>query len=111
MLDEHGYPTEEALEKIKEWSEDDMLGLMAFVKELWYYPHYGHEEITTSDILDKPIIRYSISTGGWSGNEDLIEAMQGNHIFWIFCWYSSRRGGHYVFEVKRHEAAKELGDD
>ena len=67
MLDEHGYPTEEALEKIKEWPDDDMPGLMAFVKELWWMPDWGwREEITTSDILDKPVIRYSISTGGWN---------------------------------------------
>ena len=111
MLDEHGYPTEEALEKIKEWPDDDMPGLMAFVKELWWMPDWGwREEITTSDILDKPIIRYSISTGGWSGNEEIVGAMRSNQIFWMLNWYSSRVGGHFVFEVKRHEVA-EVGDD
>ena len=38
-----------------------------------------------------------ISTGGWSGNEDLIGAMQNNAMLWIMTWVSSRRGGHYTF--------------
>ena len=105
MIDEHGYPTEEALKKIINWPDDDMLGLINFVKELWYYPNYWHED------GGNKAIRYEISTGGWSGNEDLIGAMRSNQIFWMLCWYSSRRGGHYIFEVKRHEAAKELEDD
>ncbi len=95
MLDEHGYPTEEALEKIKDWPDKDMLGLMAFVKELWYYPEWGWNEKD-----EDKYVSYLISTGGWSGNEDLIGAMKSNHMFWMFCWVQSRRGGHYIFEVK-----------
>jgi hypothetical protein len=45
--------------------------------------------------------RWSISTGGWSGNESLIEALQRNHIFWSLCWMKSERGGHFVFEVPK----------
>ncbi len=102
MLDEYGYPTEEALEKIKEWPDDDMPGLIGFVKELWWMPDWGWHEKNEDDH-----IHYLISTGGWSGNEDLIGAMGSNQMFWLFCWYSSRVGGHFQFKVK----VRELGED
>jgi len=41
-----------------------------------------------------------VSTGGWSGNEELIGAMRMNFILWSQWWWSSRRGGHYVFARK-----------
>lgn len=94
-LDRHGYPTDRALEKIKNWNPADPAGLMAYVKSMWYFVEWGwHEERQGSKMV------YSISTGGWSGNEDLIRAMGNNYIFWHMNWLSSRRGGHFVFEVK-----------
>lgn len=47
------------------------------------------------------IRRYRISTGGWSGNEELLMALQANHMAWTWTWISSRVGGHYVFEVRK----------
>lgn len=100
--DEDGYPTQEALDKIENWPADNYLGLMVFVKSIWWMPDWGWtEEDTLSDILDVPVMYYNISTGGWSGNESLIGAMRSNHIFWMLCWISSRRGGHFEFEVKK----------
>lgn len=59
------------------------------------------------DISDRPIIRYTFSTGGWSGNEDLIRAMEQNWMIWSLTWVQSRRGGHYIFEDPKYEWSKE----
>jgi len=90
-MDPNGYPDEEELLKIEKWPYTDLLSLMAYVKERWRYSDtpYWHEEGTT----------FQISTGGWSGNESLINALEANTMFWILCWESSRRGGHYVFII------------
>lgn len=89
-MNSDGYPEEHELEKIWEWPYTDPRGLMEYVEELWTYPDYWKQD------GDK----YTISTGGWSGNEDLIEAMEENIMFWLACWESSRRGGHFEFTVK-----------
>jgi len=82
------YPTEQELQKIKEWEPGDLHGLMQFVKSLWAFRAWGFSQ-------DDEI--YFISTGGWSGNEDIIEAMMSNVVWWMMYWQQSRRGGHYIF--------------
>ena len=44
---------------------------------------------------------YWVSTGGWSGNEEILSAMQSNFMFWATSWVSVRRGGHYVFTIPK----------
>lgn len=99
MPDADGYPTEEELVEIEKWpglnKASDYKGLMARVKELWHYPDRFVEK--ENDI-------YYLSTGGWSGNESIIHALRDNYLFWAMCWLSSRRGGHYEFEVKELRA-------
>ncbi len=87
-FDRDGYPTDETLQAIRGWKED-WHALFAFIGEAWTYPNYWHQDGDT----------YRISTGGWSGNESLIEALGQNQIAWLICWQSSARGGHYVFKV------------
>lgn len=65
--------------------------MLEFTRALWSYPDRWWTE---GDILH-------LSTGGWSGNESLIYAMQENRMFWAICWESSRRGGHYTFDLSR----------
>ena len=38
-------------------------------------------------------------TGGWSGNEDIIEAMHGNFSARSILWQSSHRGGKFIYGV------------
>lgn len=96
LLDVDGYPTDEALEIIKRWPIFQYKELFEFIHGLWYMREWGWRE----EAIEGGI-RYSISTAGWSGNEDLIHALEHNHNFaWEMTWYQSRRGGHYIFEVK-----------
>ena len=95
-----GYPTDDELEKVKEWDGiGDPGGLIDFLEEIWHWPDWaimkknGHTRL-----LKKPCIRFYLSTGGWSGNESIIQALQDN-FFWHIFWVSSRRGGHYEFEI------------
>lgn len=98
-LDNDGYPTEEALKKIREWNYADFTGWMEFIKSIWNYVDWGWYETEEPDWIDSSRTNhvYRISTAGWSGNENIIRAMQQNTFLWAIGCESWRRGGHYVF--------------
>ena len=87
-MTDDGYPTEEQLDTITLWNFTDFHGLMEYVHAIWWMPDWGWKQ--TGD-------EYHISTGGWSGNEEIIAAMQNNLVWWATFWQSAHRGGHYVF--------------
>ena len=95
LLDD-GYPTDEELKRIAEWLHDDWAALLEYVRERWTYQDRWTVE---GDKL-------FVSTGGWSGNEDLIRALQQNRVFWAICWEQSRRGGHHIFDLARVKGAR-----
>ena len=39
-------------------------------------------------------------TGGWSENEEVIEAIEQS-LFWSLFWWKSERGGHYWLKVRK----------
>jgi len=90
-MDDDGYPTDATLDVIRNWPPDDPVGLFDYVQPIWRYSDCGYWK-QRGDI-------YRISTGGWSGNEDIISAMQGNYVFWGLNWMNSCRGGHYTFKI------------
>jgi len=96
MLDDDDYPTDACLDVIRLWHWNDPKGWFAFIKSVWCYTNYWHEKFNE----DALCYEYHISTCGWSGNEDIIRAMQDNGMMWHLNWYQSRRGGHYVFQLK-----------
>lgn len=89
-MNKDGYPNEAELEKITAWPHTDFCELMTYVRGLWLYENYFTEEDND---------KYHISTGGWSGHEEIIGALKSNRMFWILCWEQSRRGGHYIFDL------------
>jgi hypothetical protein len=107
--DADGYPTDAACAYIAAWRPDEDSAwwadpdawrpLLALVKDLWWMPEWGWLE-------DRDQRTVAISTGGWSGNESLITAMQQNQMFWRTCWWVSRRGGHYTFRLPERDEAR-----
>ncbi len=84
-MDEDGYPTDETLDKIENWDVEDFKGLAQFLTDLWIYQDY----VSFDGIV------LTLSTGGWSGNEDLIKSIP--RPWWFNYLYSQKPGGHYVF--------------
>ena len=102
-FDRDGYPTEETLKVISKW-KDTYPRWIEYVTKAWMWPERIREEVT-DDVFSEGAIVLKFSTGGWSGNESIINAMREN-MYWFLFWRSSRRGGHY--ELKR--ASKEDAD-
>ena len=99
------YPHEADLEKLAKTQHTfEVAPLRAwfeFARSLWeYLPEYWPES-------EPGAVFVKVSTGGWSGNEDIIAAMQKNYIFWGRIFFCMRRGGHYTFVAPG--ADKEFG--
>jgi hypothetical protein len=93
QLDSEGYPTEESLNEIESFEvtdKDTAMELVNAIEEIWWKPSFGWHWRRG---------KLYLSTGGWSGNEDIINALSKN-FFWTFFWKKSRRGGHYIFDIK-----------
>ena len=100
------YPTQSELRRIRTWPmEDGYRELMAYVRGIWEYADWGWRETgrrpaEVAKWKHKPGQRYyDISTGGWSGNEDIMGALERNWMFMSLCFERHRVGGHYLFVV------------
>lgn len=111
-MDKDGYPTKAELRTIRTFDtiKRPVRELIEFIEERWWAKDWGFKLRKTRDeyasitaIGDKPKHRYhyqlNCSCGGWSGNEDIIEALEQNRWFYNFYWHSSRTGGHYEFRI------------
>jgi hypothetical protein len=87
-IGEDGYPTEEALEAIRQWDLTNAGALFDFVESIWSRLGLVVRNGTIIELI----------TGGWSGNEDIVNALKANPIG-IWCWVSSNRNGSHVFEA------------
>ena len=96
-FDSDGYPTEETLRVIAAWPTDKLDDLVPFVCEAWSYPDRAQHDEAKATLY--------LSTGGWSGNEDIIGALEENFMFWATYWFKSQRGGHYWFRLRGYKDA------
>lgn len=96
MLDENNYPDEASLEEIKGWDilSHGVQGLLELMRE---NTNWADRQI---EISGKRVLRFVYHTGGWSGNEDVIDALHQNFLFWSMFWVKSMRGGHHYFKIK-----------
>jgi len=98
MPDKDGYPTEEELKTIREWrwieNRKSLPDLLEYIEDCWWVSE--RHFICTG----KKVLRLTLHTGGWSGNEEIIAALQENvDHFWSCFWEKSVRGGHYDFRI------------
>lgn len=100
-FDADGYPTEGTLDAIRDWPIDtlaDMEAAMDFAGSAWRYDAWSKERgWTDPDDGNRPRVRYVFSTYGWSGNESIVDAIEGNQMLQMIGAWSWRRGGHYEY--------------
>jgi len=102
-MDTKDYPTDEELEAIRSWdiTAQPITGLLDLIHQCWHWADgpgwHGY------DLTGKKVLKLELSTGGWSGNEEIINALQENFMFWNLYWVSSHRGGHYYFRIPLKE--------
>jgi len=101
MIDAHGYPTEDTLERIKkfDFQKDDPFEFADYICENWINGSFrwrfrNHDE----GCLE-------LHTLGWSGCESIVSALEELAgpfpTFWQLFWYRSQVGGHYMFRIRR----------
>lgn len=101
LLDDDGYPTLDALRLVENWHHECAVTWFDFIHSLWYARGWASEVVKHRWLEDKHVMQFDVSTAGWSGNEDIIKAMQKNEMLWWMTHYQTRRGGHYIFELDR----------
>jgi len=88
------YPDTRDLMIIKEWDAiKDPFGLIEFIESVTWTPDWCIE------IRGKHIKWFEFHTAGWSGNEEIIEALRENQMFFALYWKKTYKGGHYYFKV------------
>lgn len=102
LLDDEGYPTDEWLGFLRNYKPSETLPIEEFVTDVlrqgWWMPEWGfklHKKYRGRKKLE-------LHTGGWSGNEEVIEAIKSN--IWL-AGFSMRyekwnMGGHFYFSIK-----------
>jgi hypothetical protein len=96
LFDEDGYPLEATLITIENWDcvgRKNRVAFMEYIQTVWWAADWGFHRPKSDQGF------WRLSTGGWSGNEDIIRAMRMNYLFWSLCFVQERRGGHYTFDL------------
>jgi hypothetical protein len=90
---------------VRIWHWSDSKGWFDFIKSIWHFASWGWSEGEADHDWrkDEKVYQYHISTAGWSGNESIIREMEQNSMMWHLTWVQSRRGGHYIFELRDND--------
>ena len=93
-FDADGYPSDETIEAIEKWPVNDFVNCLKFAEKA-YQKHYG--------VWKKQDGWIKIATGGWSGNESIVYALQ-NQIYWKAFWLAKTIGGaYYIRDPETHK--------
>lgn len=84
------YPSDAELEELKTANifKVGFKGMVDLINDSWNHD-YGKLDFDGKSL--------KLATGGWSGNEDLICALQENIGFWSSFWIKTERGGRFTF--------------
>jgi hypothetical protein len=96
LFDDGGYPAAASLRRLAKWDHTDLKGALEFARSLWNWPDYARKRGR----------RYTFITGGWSGNEDIIAALEKNFMLHAMCWQASFRGGKHVYELPTQQVLR-----
>jgi len=110
-FDAEGYPTEDTLERLRNWPSEDINGALDFVVAAWSSVGSVSYDLSAAELalvdahaLDLDSGRYlRLATGGWSGNEDLIAALDAGGG--MFLWVLSVRGGLHIYRYLKMKDA------
>ena len=99
-IDEDGYPTEDSLEQLQRWlDENPELSAEFMLGPFCETPRY----ITGCSIerydVDEKRTAVTFHTGGWSGAESYIETILRCGSIYVLYYAKWERGGHYTFIV------------
>ena len=102
LLDLAGYPTPDALRLIENWHHEYVVTWFEFIHSMWYASDWGWQsEVVPHRFREgRNVMKFDVSTAGWSGNESIVKSMQKNEMLWWMTHYQTTRGGHYIFEVE-----------
>ena len=105
-LNKDGYPTAAAERRIRQWDGMDADNCLDFVASLWKWPDWGvsrtlkpEEALLVHAEEGDHYLRFA--TGGWSGNEDLLVALDANLLVTMFTWRLSAAGGLHIYQYMR----------
>jgi len=102
VFDSDGYPTDDTLNHIMANGYDG--AIFAFAEKA-YNKHCGSWELIKNYSFgllypEKPYTALKITTGGWSGNEAIINALSGGYA-WGYAWEASYKGGLYILNYNK----------
>ena len=99
-IDPDGYPTEAALQALRDWPVTDAPAAIEWAAEMFNTMMGRAWKVEPGEPENESgHLEWHFATGGWSGCEDVIAALHktGNGVLWMALWVSSRRGGKFVF--------------
>lgn len=102
QFDKDGYPAEESLEYIRRFpltpDREKIDELLRDIVEAWMF----------SDRAQEKNGLWVFSTGGWSGNESLIYALQQSSLWAILHWRSVEFSGGFLAIATTEQKKKQL---
>jgi hypothetical protein len=96
ICDSNGYPTEDGLRLLSEWNiaTEDVSTMLKVLQSMWRSNKSGFV------LTGKRVQHLQLHTGNLPGNEEIINALKKNEIFWGRYWRTHRKGGHYYFTIR-----------